>query len=103
MADHQRLNPSGLFDSGSWGFHQVQISLGTRIIHVAGQAALDIEANVVGTGHFAAQMAKCLSNIDIACAAAGIGRSDVASLRIYVVDLDPDFAPIMIGQLTGFF
>lgn len=103
MADHIRLNPSGLFDSSSWGFHQIQISSGKRIVHFAGQAALDANAQIVGPGDFRSQMATCLANIDIACTAAGVSRSDIASLRLYVVDHNTDFTPVMIEQLSGFF
>jgi enamine deaminase RidA (YjgF/YER057c/UK114 family) len=103
MATHQRLNPTGLFDSSGWGFHQVQVSTGQRIIHFAGQAALDTEANVVGVGDFHTQMATCLANIDIACRAAGISRTDIASLRLYVVDHHEGLVPDMIELLTGFF
>ena len=103
MAEHQRLNPAGLFDSKSWGFHQVQISTGTRIVHFAGQGALDTEVEMIGVGDFAAQMAACLANIDIACKAALVGRTDIASLRLYVVDHQPELVPIIIEQLTAFF
>jgi enamine deaminase RidA (YjgF/YER057c/UK114 family) len=103
MAGHQRLNPDGLLDSKSWGYHQVQISTGTRIVHFAGQAALDREANVVGEGDFRAQMAACLANIDLACAAAAVARQDIASLRLYVVNHQAELVPTMIELLTGFF
>jgi enamine deaminase RidA (YjgF/YER057c/UK114 family) len=103
MADHQRLNPDGLFDSTGWGYHQVQISTGTRIVHFAGQAALDHAFNVVGEGDFRAQMAACLANIDLACTGAGVSRRDIASLRLYVVNHHADLVPTMIELLTGFF
>jgi enamine deaminase RidA (YjgF/YER057c/UK114 family) len=103
MVRHERLNPPGLFDSKSWGFHQIQVSTGSRIIHFAGQAALDTSASIIGAGDFRAQMAACLANIDIACKAAGVGRADIASLRLYVVDHNADFTPVMIELLTDFF
>ena len=103
MASHQRLNPGGLFDSASWGYHQVQVSTGQRIIHFAGQGALDTAANVIGVGDFRAQMSACLANIDIACRAAGVTRGDIAMLRLYVVNHQPDDIPVMIEILTGFF
>jgi enamine deaminase RidA (YjgF/YER057c/UK114 family) len=103
MATHERLNPPGLFDSHSLGYHQLQVSTGQRIIHFAGQAALDTEANIVGAGDFRTQMATCLANIDIGCRAAGISRTDIASLRLYVVDHHEGLVPIMIELLTGFF
>jgi enamine deaminase RidA (YjgF/YER057c/UK114 family) len=103
MADHIRLNPSGLFDSKSWGFHQIQISSGQRIVHFAGQAALNANAEIVGPGDFRTQMAICLANVDIACTAAGVSRTDIASLRLYVVDHNPDLTPVMIELLGAFF
>jgi len=108
MASHERLNPPGLFESSSWGFHQIQISSGRssggmRIIHFAGQAALDTDAAIIGAGDFRAQMAACLANIDIACTAAGVARTDIASLRLYVVDHNANLTAVMIELLTAFF
>jgi enamine deaminase RidA (YjgF/YER057c/UK114 family) len=103
MATHIRKNPDTLFDASPWGFHQVQISTGQRMIHIAGQASLDRAAEIVGAGDLAAQMAQTFANIALALESAGAQRSDIASLRIYIVDYVPDHAPIIVAALLDFF
>jgi enamine deaminase RidA (YjgF/YER057c/UK114 family) len=103
MGEHIRLNPDSLFDAKPWGFHQIQISRGQRFVHIAGQAAMDVNADLVGAGDPDAQMQMCLDNIDRACIAADIARSDIASLRIYAVDYEAEQAPQVIARLTAFF
>lgn len=103
MAHHQRLNPSGLFDAAPLGYHQLQISTGTRLIHIAGQAALDATATPVAPGDFAGQMAMCFHNLRIALAAAGATPADVCSLRVYVLTSVLDEVPLLSAALKDTF
>jgi enamine deaminase RidA (YjgF/YER057c/UK114 family) len=103
VAEHRRLNPAGLFDGRMLGFHQIQVSQGNKIIHIAGQAALDGEARPLFPGDFAAQMAHALASLDIALRAAGAARGDVAMLRLYVVDHGSERVAPIVDLLTGFF
>jgi enamine deaminase RidA (YjgF/YER057c/UK114 family) len=103
MATHHRLNPPGLFDPTPLAYHQVQISAGTRFIHVAGQAAIGQDMAPVGEGDFAAQMAASFGNLRVALTAAGATPQDVCSLRIYVVTGQLDQTPVLIEGLRNFF
>jgi enamine deaminase RidA (YjgF/YER057c/UK114 family) len=103
MAEHVRLGPAGLFDSRPLGFHQVQASSGARIVHMAGQAALDRAFQPLAVGDFAGQLAIALGNIDLCLEEAGAARSDIAMLRLYVVGHDPAQTPAIVEQLIAFF
>jgi enamine deaminase RidA (YjgF/YER057c/UK114 family) len=58
-----------------------------RIVFLAGQTALDASGHIVGAT-VVEQFEKALSNLLTALAAAGGGPSDLASLTIYIVDMD---------------
>lgn len=103
MAQHERLFPAGLLDSRQLAYSQVMVSRGTTLVHVAGQAALDAAFTLVGPGDFAAQAEMCFRNLGVALAAAGARPADVASLRIYVVDLDDAHIPVLKAALLSFF
>jgi enamine deaminase RidA (YjgF/YER057c/UK114 family) len=80
----ERVNPAELARPS--GFSHAVIGHGSVIL-LAGQTALDASGRVTGTG-VAAQFEVALGNLLTALAAAG-GRPDqLASLTIYVVDMD---------------
>jgi enamine deaminase RidA (YjgF/YER057c/UK114 family) len=80
----ERVNPAELARPS--GFSHAVIGHGSVIL-LAGQTALDASGHVTGTG-VAAQFEVALGNLLTALAAAG-GRPDqLASLTIYVVDMD---------------
>ncbi|MBE9047524.1 RidA family protein [Pleurocapsales cyanobacterium LEGE 10410] len=83
------INPSTLFPSEKYGFSQIVTTQGSRTVYLSGQAAFDAEENVIGTNH-KEQMQQCLKNIEAGMEAVGGSLEDVVSLRIYVVDYDPD-------------
>lgn len=68
------------------GFSHAAVGSGT-VVFLAGQTALDPTGRVVGDT-VVEQFEKALGNLLIALAAAGGGPSDVASLTIYIVDMD---------------
>jgi enamine deaminase RidA (YjgF/YER057c/UK114 family) len=103
MAEHQRLNPEGLFDAGLLAYHQVQISSGTRIVHIAGQVACNAAFELVGEGDFAAQVDQVFHNLKIAIEAADGTPDDIAALRIFVVDFSPDHVAPIKAALELFF
>jgi enamine deaminase RidA (YjgF/YER057c/UK114 family) len=103
MGTVRRVNPTTLFDASRLSYSQIAISQGTTLIHVAGQAALDRNLQVVGVGDFEQQTRVAFENVRLALAAAGAGPEQVVSLRIYVVALGPDcIAPIQ-QALDSFF
>jgi enamine deaminase RidA (YjgF/YER057c/UK114 family) len=80
----QRVNPPELGQPK--GFSHAVVGTG-RIIFLAGQTALDSSGRVTGDG-IAAQFEKALSNLLTALRAAGGEPGQLASLTIYVTDMD---------------
>lgn len=80
----ERINPSELARPS--GFAHAVVGRGTTIF-LAGQTALDQSGRIVGDG-VVAQFERALGNLLTALAAAG-GRPDqLASLTVYIVDMD---------------
>ncbi|MEJ2870155.1 RidA family protein [Actinomycetospora sp. OC33-EN08] len=71
-------------------YRQVAVATGTRTVHVAGQVARTADGGRVGEGDLAAQVEQAYRNVAAALDAVGAGFSDVARLRVYVVDWTPD-------------
>ena len=99
----QSIQPENLFPSAQFGFSQVVVSTGQRLVHCAGQTAWDKDLNLIGEGDLKAQMEASLENVRIALAAAGAEPWDVVSLRIYIVNYKPENVEIMGPVLTKFF
>ena len=87
---NQHIQPDDLWPSAQYGFSQVVVSTGTKIIHCAGQTAWDKDMNVVGGDDLEQQTSQALENIKNALAAAGATMNDVVRLDVYVVDYNPD-------------
>ena len=68
------------------GFSHAAVGSG-RVVFLAGQTALDVTGHIVGDG-VVEQFDQALSNLLVALAAAGGQPSDLASLTIYIVDMD---------------
>ena len=83
------INPSSLFPSVKFGFSQIVTTQGGRTVYLSGQVALNAEEKIVGTNR-REQMQQCLKNVKIALEAVGGSLNDVVSLRIYMVNYDPD-------------
>jgi enamine deaminase RidA (YjgF/YER057c/UK114 family) len=80
----ERVNPPDL--APAKGFSHAVTGSG-KIIFLAGQTALDTSGRVVGSG-IAAQFEQALSNLLTALRAAGGEPGQLASLTIYVTDMD---------------
>jgi enamine deaminase RidA (YjgF/YER057c/UK114 family) len=83
--DMERINPSGLARPSGFS-HAVSAPAG-RLVFLAGQLGTDRDGEVV-PGGVVAQFEQALSNLLAALAAAGGHPSDLASLTIYLVDVD---------------
>jgi enamine deaminase RidA (YjgF/YER057c/UK114 family) len=83
--DMERINPAGLARPSGFS-HAVSAPAG-RLVFLAGQLGLDRGGRVV-PGGLVAQFEQALSNVLAALAAAGGHPSDLASLTIYLVDVD---------------
>jgi enamine deaminase RidA (YjgF/YER057c/UK114 family) len=90
----QAINPPQLFNSLQYGFSQITIATGSRIISVSGQVAWD-EHEQIAAADFRSQTMKAFHNLEVALLAAGASLDEVVSLRLYIVaDHMDDSAPI---------
>ena len=100
---NQHIQPDELWPSAQYGFSQVVVSTGTKIIHCAGQTAWDKDMNLVGGDDLEKQMGQSLQNVKTALAAGGATLQDVVRLDIYVVDYSADKIPAVGAALGRFF
>ena len=84
MAEMERINPSSLAKPS--GFSHAVVGRGTSVF-LAGQTGMD-PAGAIVEGGVVAQFEQALSNLLAALAAAGGHPSDLASLTIYLTDVD---------------
>ena len=97
------INPESMYNSTQFGFSHAVLQEGGRTLHLAGQAALDSEGNVVGAGDLLAQTRQCLRNLTQVLASAGAKPSDVVRLRTYVVNHSPDKLGPVCGEIAAFY
>jgi enamine deaminase RidA (YjgF/YER057c/UK114 family) len=83
--DMERINPAGLARPAGFS-HAVSAPAG-RLVFLAGQLGMDRDGRVV-PGGVVAQFEQALSNLLTALAAAGGHPSDLASLTIYLTDVE---------------
>ena len=100
---NQHIQPDELWPSAQYGFSQVVVSTGTKIIHCAGQTAWDKDMNLVGGDDLEKQMVQSLQNVKTALAAGGATLQDVVRLDIYLVDYNADKIPAVGAALGRFF
>jgi enamine deaminase RidA (YjgF/YER057c/UK114 family) len=80
----ERVNPPSLAQPS--GFSHAVVATG-RLVFLAGQVALGADGAIVGDS-IAEQFDRALANLLEALRAAGGAPADLASLTVYVVDLD---------------
>ena len=100
---NRHIQPDELWPSAQYGFSQVVVSTGTRMIHCAGQTAWDKDMNIVGGDDLEQQTAQALENIKSALASAGATMRDVVRLDIYVVDYNADKIPAIGAAMNRYF
>ncbi|CCQ17976.1 Endoribonuclease L-PSP [Rhodococcus sp. AW25M09] len=76
----QHMNPENVHPAP--GFSHAVISRGSRLVHFAGQVALDSELNVVGTD-VASQTVAAMRNLEIVATAAGVRWDQIVRRTIY--------------------
>lgn len=97
------VNPTSLFSSSKYGFSQIVTSVGRQTVYLSGQTSFNAQEQIVGTTR-SEQMRQCLSNIQSAMEAIGGSLRDIVSLRIYMVDYDPDKEiDVIVNGLKEFF
>ena len=100
---NQHIQPDDIWPSAQYGFSQVVVSTGTKIIHCAGQTAWDKDMNLVGGDDLEQQTAQALENIKSTLTAAGATMKDVVRVDIYVVDYNPDKIPPIDTAMSRYF
>ena len=80
-----RINPPEL--AAPRGFSHAVSTTRQRTVYLAGQTALDTDGRIVGDD-VVSQFEQALSNLLAALAAAGGSGSDLATVTIYIVDMD---------------
>jgi enamine deaminase RidA (YjgF/YER057c/UK114 family) len=80
-----RVNPPGL--AAPSGFSHAVVAEGSRMVFLAGQTGMDTSGAIVGGG-LVAQFEQALGNLLAALAAAGGRPEHLASLTVYIVDMD---------------
>ena len=101
MSHHRELlNPPALHPAP--GFSHVAIASGTKVVHVAGQVALDASFGIVGGDDLGEQTKAAMRNVELALRAAGVGWDDVVRRTIYTLQ-PTEFATITaaIDDVTG--
>ena len=83
--DMERINPGELARPSGFS-HAVSAPAG-RLVFLAGQLGMDRDGRVV-PGSVVAQFEQALSNLLVALAAAGGHPSDLASLTVYLTDVE---------------
>ena len=99
----EHIQPPGLFPSARFGFTQVVTSPPGKLVFVSGQVAWDKDLQLVGGNDLAAQAEKALDNLRTALAAANATPSDLTSIRVYIVNLQPEDAAKLGGPFASFF
>jgi enamine deaminase RidA (YjgF/YER057c/UK114 family) len=84
MADLNRIDPASLPKPS--GFSHAVVGRGTSVF-LAGQTGMDADGAIVGGG-VVAQFEQSLANLLVALAEAGGTPDRLASLTIYIVDMD---------------
>jgi enamine deaminase RidA (YjgF/YER057c/UK114 family) len=80
-----RVNPPSL--AAPSGFSHAVVAEGSRVVYLAGQTGMDATGTIVGGG-VVAQFEQALGNLLVALAAAGGKPEQLASLTVYIVDIE---------------
>ena len=97
------FNPNSLFPSVQHGFSQVVVASGRKMVFISGQTAWDIRKKIVGEDSLLEQARQALRNVQAAIEAAGGTLKDIVSLRIYIVNYEPENAEAVGIALQEFF
>src|SRR5215471_18595415 len=97
------LNPKSLFPSLPHGFSQIVVASGGKMVFISGQTAWDTRKNIVGGDNLLEQARQALRNVQAAIEATGGTLEDIVSLRIYIVNYQPEHAEAVSVTLREFF
>lgn len=97
------VNPDSIFPSVQHGFSQVVVASGRKMVFTSGQTAWDAQKKIVGERNLLEQARQALRNVQAAIEATGGTLKDIASLRIYIVNYEPENAQAISIALREFF
>src|SRR5678815_3286173 len=97
------INPDSLFPSLPYGFSQIVVATGRKMVFISGQTAWDTRKNIVGGGSVLEQARQAFRNLEKAMEAAGGTLRDIVALRIYVVDYQAECGTAVGIVLREFF
>ena len=97
------INPNNLFPSLPYGFSQVVVATGKRMVFISGQTAWDERKNIVDRDSVLEQARQAFRNLGKAMEATGGALKDVVALRIYVVDYQAECGTAVGIALREFF
>jgi enamine deaminase RidA (YjgF/YER057c/UK114 family) len=86
------VNPPSVFRSLEHGFSQAVVASGRRTLYVSGQTAWDSQKRLIGGADLEEQARQAFANLRAVVEAAGATLANVVSLRIYIVDYQPEKA-----------
>lgn len=89
------INPEELFNSTQYGFSQIVIGSGTRMVFISGQVAWDSNMNIIGENNLKIQTQEAIDNLKFAIESAGGTLDNIMMLRIYIVDYKQSDGPII--------
>jgi enamine deaminase RidA (YjgF/YER057c/UK114 family) len=95
------INPDDLHKPQN--YTHVAAATGGRLVFVAGQAADDVDGDLVGEGDLRAQAFQAFANLGRALAAAGAKAEQVARITIYVVGHRAEYLPVIGEARTAVF
>jgi len=100
MSPRHLVNPPELHPAP--GFSHVSIAEGTKVLHLAGQVALDQQFGIVGGSDLGEQTKAAMLNVELALKAAGATWDDVVRRTIYTLH-PTEYAAITaaIDEVTG--
>jgi len=101
MSHHRQLiNPPELHPA-PW-FSHVAVAEGTRVVHLAGQIALDREFGIVGGDDLGEQTRAAMRNVEAALTAAGAAWGDVVRRTVYTLHpTEYETITAAIDEVTG--
>lgn len=96
------INPDSVFDPSAFAYSQGAVTDGSRMLHIAGQAALDAQLQILGND-IATQARITLANLSAILKDQGLSPANLASIRIYIVDLTEEKLGLVVAELAQFY
>ena len=96
-------NPTTLFNSIQYGFSQIAVASGSRIMTISGQVGWDAEQKIIGYDDLRSQTFQAFRNLELAMKTVNSSLDDVVSLRIYIVASVMDDSASIRDALKYFF